>query len=119
MPEHVRAAELATLDQNAGYLGVMLEGKYRESFLKDAGKDAPRFTDEDLRVISSPMDFVGINVYTPSLYVTASDQPPGYRSLRRTSRTRGWNHGGTCLRPSACTGRRGSCSRSGTSRRST
>jgi beta-glucosidase len=25
--------------------------------------DAPKFTDDDLKVISSPLDFVGINVY--------------------------------------------------------
>jgi hypothetical protein len=26
---------------------------------------APKFTDEDLKVIGSPLDFVGINVYCP------------------------------------------------------
>ena len=50
---------------NAGYLTVMLEGKYTEAYLAQAGKDAPKFTAEDLRIISSPIDFVGLNVYTP------------------------------------------------------
>jgi beta-glucosidase len=52
----------------------MLEGKYTEAYLNEAGKDAPKFTDDELRVIGSPLDFVGINVYMPALYVLASDQ---------------------------------------------
>lgn len=76
---HIRAAEAATRDQNAPYLGVILEGKYNDSYLAAAGKDAPKFTDEDLRIIGSPLDFVGINVYRPSTYVTVSDTAPGYR----------------------------------------
>ena len=31
------------------------------------------FTDEDLKAIASPLDFVGINVYRPIIYVMASD----------------------------------------------
>lgn len=80
-PADVRAAETATRDMNAQYLGVMLEGRYGESYLAAAGKDAPAFTDGDLRVIASPVDFVGINVYRPSVYVVASDVAPGYRVL--------------------------------------
>ena len=72
-PKHIKAAEAATRDLNAAYLGVMLEGKYSDAYLKAAGKDAPRFTDEDLKAIASPLDFVGINVYRPIIYVMASD----------------------------------------------
>jgi beta-glucosidase len=32
-------------------------------------------------VIGAPLDFVGINVYIPSLLVIASDEPPGYREV--------------------------------------
>jgi beta-glucosidase len=39
----------------------------------------PRFTDEEMRTVGSPVDFVGINVYIPAMLVMASDQPPGYR----------------------------------------
>jgi beta-glucosidase len=41
----------------------------------------PRFTDEELETISSPLDFVGIHVYKPGWYVAASDEPPGYRVI--------------------------------------
>jgi beta-glucosidase len=76
-PENIAAAERATREFNAGYLTVMLEGRYTDAFLSYAGANAPRFTDEDLKIIGSPVDFVGINVYTP-LYVRAIDQTPGY-----------------------------------------
>jgi beta-glucosidase len=59
----------------------MLEGKYTDAYLESAGKDAPKFTPEDLRVISEPVDFVGINVYRPSFYTLAFDRPPGYREV--------------------------------------
>ena len=49
---HVKAAEAATRDLNAPYLGVILDGKYSDAYLAAAGKDAPVFTDEDLRIIS-------------------------------------------------------------------
>jgi beta-glucosidase len=77
-PENIHAAERATRDVNAAYLTVILEGSYTESFLSSAGADAPKFTPEDLKVISSPVDFVGINVYVPSYYVRASDMAPGF-----------------------------------------
>jgi beta-glucosidase len=62
-PEHIKAAEIATREHNAPFLGVMLEGQYLDSYLEAAGKDAPQFTAEDLAIISSPLDFVGINIY--------------------------------------------------------
>ena len=78
---HIEAAQTATRELNAPFLTVMLEGKYTDAYLNEAGKDAPKFTDEDLRIIGSPLDFVGINVYKPNAYVLASGQPPGYREI--------------------------------------
>ncbi len=78
-PHHVRAAETATRDLNAAYLSVILEGRYSDSYLQSAGADAPKFTDEDLKVIAPPLDFAGVNVYVPKVYVTASDRPPFYQ----------------------------------------
>lgn len=74
--ENVRAAEIATRELNAGYLTVILEGKYTESYLAQA--DAPKYAADDLRIISSPIDFVGLNVYTPDHYVLAADNSRGY-----------------------------------------
>jgi beta-glucosidase len=80
-PEFVKAAQVATREQNAGFMTVLLEGRYTDAYLASAGGQTPRFTDEELRTISSPLDFVGINVYKPGWYVAPSDQPPGYREI--------------------------------------
>jgi len=80
-PENVQAADTATRELNAQYLTVMLEGRYTDGYLANAGADAPKFTDEELKTIASPLDFVGINVYRPSVYVVASEDPAGYREI--------------------------------------
>jgi beta-glucosidase len=80
-PEYVQAAEKATRERNAGFTTVMLEGKYTDEYLAEAGGVSPNFTDEDLKTIASPLDFVGINVYRPGWYVEPSDDPPGYREI--------------------------------------
>ena len=80
-PDHVQAAETATRELNAEFLTVMLEGTYTDAYLANAGSDAPRFTDDELEAIASPLDFVGINVYRPGPYVAPSDEPPGYREI--------------------------------------
>jgi len=79
--KNIRAAELATREMNAPYLTVMLEGRYTDGWLSAAGADAPRFTADELRTISTPVDFVGLNVYAPGAYVRASDAAPGYTAI--------------------------------------
>ena len=80
-PEGIAAANAATRELNAPYLTVMLEGRYTDAYLANAGANAPTFTDAELAEIASPVDFVGINVYRPSSYVLASDEAPGYRDI--------------------------------------
>jgi beta-glucosidase len=80
-PENIRAAEIATREFNGGYLTVMLEGEYSAGFLAQAGKDAPRYTAEDLKIISSEIDFLGLNVYKTDHYIIAADNVRGFASL--------------------------------------
>ena len=80
-PEHVRAAEMATRELNASFLGVILEGRYTDGFLEYAGKDAPQFTAEELKIIGAKNDFVGLNIYAPQFYIAASDRKPGWSVL--------------------------------------
>jgi beta-glucosidase len=80
-PEYVQAAEAATRERNAGFMTVMLEGRYTDAYLATAGGQTPRFTEEELTTIASPLDFVGINVYKPGFYVEPSEEPPGYRDI--------------------------------------
>ncbi|NMF82830.1 family 1 glycosylhydrolase [Nodosilinea sp. P-1105] len=77
-PEHIKAAELATHELNASFLTVMLEGRYTDAHLVAEGENAAKFTEEDLRIIASPLDFVGINVYLAAAYAKAIDTAPGY-----------------------------------------
>jgi beta-glucosidase len=80
-PEYVKAAEMATQALNAGFTTVMLEGKYTDEYLASAGGDSPKFTDEEMKTIASPLDFVGVNIYRPNIYVEPSDEPAGYRAV--------------------------------------
>jgi beta-glucosidase len=75
--DNIAAAEQAMRELNAGYLTVILEGRYTDAFLSAAGADAPKFTADELKVIATPVDFVGINVYMPT-YVRAIGAAPGY-----------------------------------------
>src|SRR5450631_2531305 len=80
-PANIRAAEIATRELNSGFLGVILEGKYTDGFLQYAGAAAPKFTADELKIISSPNDFVGLNIYAPQFYIAASDSKPGWAVL--------------------------------------
>lgn len=80
-PNHVAAAKAATRSYNWRFLDVMLSGRYSDDYLVSAGPDAPRFSDEDLRAIASPNDFVGINIYVLKNYVLASDVEPGWQEI--------------------------------------
>jgi beta-glucosidase len=80
-PENIRAAEIATRELNASFLGVVLTGKYTDGYLEYTGKNAPKFTADELKIIASPNDFVGLNIYAPQYYVVASDKAPGFKVL--------------------------------------
>ncbi len=76
-PAHVEAATRAMREENAMFLTVIMEGKYTELYLKRLGAAAPKYTAQDLKTISAPLDFVGINIYQP-VYVRADSSELGY-----------------------------------------
>jgi beta-glucosidase len=80
--QHIKAAQTALREENAQYITVILEGKYTDHYLHTLGADAPKFTDEELKIISSPIDFLGINIYTTREAVPA-DTEPGYMMVPR------------------------------------
>jgi beta-glucosidase len=75
--EHIEAARKGLREENAMYLSVIEDGRYSEHYLKRLGGDAPKFTAEELSIIHSPMDFVGVNIYQPT-YVRADGSEKGY-----------------------------------------
>jgi beta-glucosidase len=74
---HLAAARKATRLGNAPFLTTIMEGKYPAEYLAKEGANAPKVEPGDMEAISSPMDFVGLNIYTP-FYVRASDKPEGF-----------------------------------------
>lgn len=80
--EQIEAARRATRDGNAPFLTAIMEGRYIESYLKREGTNAPHVEPGDMKAIGSKLDFVGLNVYTPT-YVRASSSPQGYEVLPR------------------------------------
>ncbi len=79
-PEDIAAARIAYREENARVLTSIHEGRYTDHFLKNLGADAPKFTPEELKIISSPLDFTGLNIYEPT-WVRASAEAPGYEVL--------------------------------------
>ena len=73
---HIKAAQQATRVGNAPFLTALMEGKYIDEYLKQEGANAPKVEAGDMKAISSPLDFVGLNVYTP-FYVRATDSAAG------------------------------------------
>lgn len=74
---HIEAATRAMREQNAQYLTVIREGRYTDAYLQRLGADAPKFTLEEMKIIASPLDFIGLNIYQPT-YVRADESPKGY-----------------------------------------
>jgi beta-glucosidase len=80
--EHIEVARKATREGNAPFLTAVLEGKYTDGYLEREGASAPKVESGDMKAIGSPLDFVGLNVYTPE-YVRADSSPAGYEVLPR------------------------------------
>jgi beta-glucosidase len=76
-PQQIEAAQRATRQGNAQFLTAIMEGKYTDGYLEREGANAPKVETGDMEIIGSPLDFVGLNVYTPE-YVRADSSAPGY-----------------------------------------
>jgi beta-glucosidase len=76
-PEHIAAAQKATREQNAMFLTAIMEGRYIDAYLAEAGANAPKVQANDMAAIGSPLDFVALNIYTPE-WVRADGSAKGY-----------------------------------------
>jgi beta-glucosidase len=79
---HIRAAEIGIREENAWQITAILEGRYTDHYLQSLGADAPVFTPDEMKTISAPIDFLGINIYTTREAVP-SDAAPGYQLVDR------------------------------------
>ncbi|WP_428937033.1 GH1 family beta-glucosidase [Fontivita pretiosa] len=63
--QHIAAAKEALREMSGMFLTPILEGRYHPNYLADQGADAPVFSDQEMKTIASPLNFVGINLYAP------------------------------------------------------
>jgi beta-glucosidase len=82
--EQIVAAQRAQREENAHFLTAVLEGRYTDRYLEREGANAPKVEPGDMRIIGSPLDFVGLNMYRPE-YVRADSSPDGYVVEKRPS----------------------------------
>jgi beta-glucosidase len=80
--EHIDATRKATRVGNAPFLTPVMEGKYPDEYWQREGANAPKVEPGDMQAIGSPLDFVGLNVYTAD-YVRADDSPLGFAVEKR------------------------------------
>jgi beta-glucosidase len=81
--EHIEAAQRATREGNAPFLTAVMEGKYTDHYLEHEGANAPKVEAGDMEIVGSPLDFVGLNVYTPEYVRADSSSPLGFKVERR------------------------------------
>ncbi|RIK34970.1 MAG: beta-glucosidase [Chloroflexi bacterium] len=75
-PEDIAAARRYDGIQNRMYLDALFHGRYPEDMLTLVGEAAPPVAPGDLRQISRPIDFLGVNLYRRSLVAAGDTLPP-------------------------------------------
>lgn len=65
-PDDISAARQALREMTGMYLTPIMEGKYHPAYLEKEKADAPVFTEQEMKVIGTPLDFIGINLYAPT-----------------------------------------------------
>ncbi|MCP4177735.1 MAG: beta-glucosidase [bacterium] len=78
--ENIHAAKKAWKDLNQSILFPVMKGAYSNEYLELLGNDAPHYTEDEMKIISEPCDFIGYNYYT-GVPVRASKNKKGYEIL--------------------------------------
>jgi beta-glucosidase len=74
-PETLRDTALADAFSNRWFADPIFRGSYPENFFVDMGLQAPPIQDGDLKIISTPIDFLGVNNYFRQLVTGQAQQP--------------------------------------------
>ncbi len=77
--ENINAARKAFRLENSDRLTLIREGKFTPEYVKATGEYMPEYTDEELKMISTPMDFQGVNLYAPNYVMADKNSERGYR----------------------------------------
>ena len=78
--EHIAAAKKAFYDKNQNILFPVFTGKYSDEYLRQTGKDKAVFTDDEMKIIGSKLDYIGYNMYSGPA-VRAVEQKPGFEII--------------------------------------
>lgn len=79
-PAHAAAAQKAFVRIEAYLADPIFKGAYAPWWLEEQGADAPDIRPGDMELISSPTDFLGINIYS-GVFVEPSSDALGFRLL--------------------------------------
>lgn len=71
--EDINAAKLADQYHNHWYLQPLLEGCYPDLGNQLAVKDLPQIECGDLAIIAQPLDYIGVNYYTRTVFAARED----------------------------------------------
>ncbi|HTL68759.1 MAG TPA: GH1 family beta-glucosidase [Lacunisphaera sp.] len=63
-PRNIAAARRAFVEENIRVLDPVFRGRYTAAYRRITGADAARAEPGDFRLISAPVDFQGLNIYT-------------------------------------------------------
>ncbi len=92
-PADARAASLFDGEQNRLFLDPIFKGEYPADVLKrhDEAADGFRFVRPgDLAAIHTPLDFLGVNYYTPTYIAAERDGSPSWRPPPGPTTAMGW-----------------------------
>lgn len=79
--EHISAAKKAYREINGHFITALMEGAYPDSYFESEKNAMPDFTPEEMKTISTPLDFLGLNIYTCVSVRANSDTSSGYEVL--------------------------------------
>ncbi len=74
---NIEAARRAFREENAPFLTAVMEGRYTDGYLEREETNAPKIQADDMNIIGSRIDFVGLNVYQPE-YARAAGSADSY-----------------------------------------
>ena len=72
--EHLKAAKKAFYIHNQDILFPLLTGKYDKLTYEKIYQSLPEYTQEEMKLISTPLDFIGYNIYSGSPVMAAENE---------------------------------------------
>ena len=99
--ENWELAMKISYEESRWFLDPVLKGKYPKEQWDAAGVDGPEILEEEMNIISQPLDFLGLNIYHGALIAPDASRPQGYRLVPypegHPHTTMGWPVNADCM----------------------